>query len=1053
MVDTGGGDGPTRRQLLAGAGGVGLLAATGWAATGWLADDRERQRFDGADGADGAAFLRAASTESFRETAVEASYVGETAQLGVVDGRGGRAGVLSTGDAARAVGDAGSLASVFFADGASVAGGAPGGSDAEDVVTVSVTVQVPEDAETLRFAYAFATEEEPGDGAHADFFAATLTGPDGEVSLASLPDGDPVTVEAVGEHGPDSGSPPVDPTRVAYDFVTRRFSATGEVSALGGEEATLSLRVGDVGDDAFDSAAFVDDLRFERAGSEEPTLAALERPPTAVAVDEPVTFAAVVDPGWLDPEAVSASASASLVRRGEAQGPVEAEMSRTVRDDGTVRVVAEFPAAEAAEPPSAGLGYEATLTVEAGSRRLADETATAFAFHDVDRVVVVPARPRDVTPEPDAGQLRAYLRAQGEYVNRFFASGLGSMGAKGFAFEVVAPSDDGHLAVPGAFADYTDGGPGAFPGDSVAFVADALDAATDEAGVSYAGYDTALVTNAAFAERDYHELSRSFWQGSPTPALRLPVLDVELELDEAAGMTPFDTAGGEIDGAYAPVGVDTWLHELAHGMGEGRRVGLPDLYDIEAPFQNFGNVADWGLMGGRGGKVVTAFCRSLGADPFADDDGWLDAETVFHGSGHQVVSPTPLTDAELGDSATFVVSAFANRVVNRDGTGTSVDLTPKLGLYVLERRVAGDADFESPAGYRPTLSPADGDGVALYRFGVLQVEGGLRSLAGIRSAVGGDGPPSFVDVQDAELFSVNYVPPRPSEEARVTLGQGGATYYDPTGATAFEAAADDPGVALRRRTGGSDSAYATVARLESRAADDGPSTSGEHDALPGVDVLAETADGRRVGIDPATGETVNEVEGARVFGTWRERGVRLPRDVDAEVSMSADRLREALRERGVEPPDEIAIEQTVLVDDDLTVEDRDGVAVLDGRVEYTRETTVDAAGDAPAIRSVGVELSPSYLESGSEYVRATVSLPPDLDASDLTTDSFVLAGVPAIPDDDPPMESGDGETYVWIDFPGDQVAESLGSGTHRPQLVGVVDGTAVRGRGEIEIGG
>lgn len=811
-----------------------------------------------------------------------------------------------------------------------------------------------------------------------------------------------------------------------------------------------------------------DEIETEPPATPEPKLISHDLPPTAVEVDKTAPFGVTVDPGSATPDDVSVDAVVDISRRGTKIGSINPDVTSTVTD-GNVRVTGDIPSAKTQTDQPAGVGFSLLVKVSVEEKELGLITAETYAFRDVDRVFGVAAKPSNTTPVRTGTNLSNRLRAKAEYVNRYYTSELGSMGAKGFDFEFLnardndALDDDGWLPLEDGFNAYDDGGGNSNPNNSVDFVSEAFTAA-DDAGVDFSAYDTAIATNGTYANRNRYIFSRSFWQGNPLPEVTVPVLNKTVDLSEPTDLTPFSVPTGEIDGIYAPIDVDTWLHEFGHGLGPGLRVGFPDLYEIDAPFQNFGNIADWGLMGGRQGKVINSFCRTLGSDAINPSNTWLNPSPNAHVIENLKVDLPALTDLELGDDAKYIVSAFAFISLEWDGLNTRLEVDPQLGLFLLEGRRGGTSRLVSPAGFQPLLSPDPfaEDGVALYRFGLLSIDGSINDLKSILEDILNRETPQLLENLDAELVDIDYVPPNVNDENRVTFASQGDTYYDNGAATTFELTDDlnnsPASVELQRDTGALGDAYSIIVNLLSSLQDFVQKhTSGPGIDLPPPDVVAETPDGRRVGVDPETGEVVNEVEGARVFGTTSSRGIRLPSEVDANVTVSDTRLKHTLEEAGVDPPDEIKYERTTFVDHDLTIEEREGVAFLDGRIALTEDASTGT--DAPVIRSVALDLDPDRLNTDSEgeFVTSYIGFEKDVNVSKLQLGSIVLAGVPAVSDDqygfvrNPPVEERDGRKYVMVKFRQNAVIKALGTGDHLPPIFGAIGDSLFHGTGRITV--
>lgn len=974
-------------------------------------------------------------------------------------------GVISTGVAEKAPGSPDTFVSTSFGTSGSGDLPNPESGSVADASYLTLTFEVPSDAEQFSFSYRFATEEIPlfVDSEFQDFFSVGVEYPDGTTeNVATLPDGEPVTVDNAAAYASESSG-------VVYNAATPPVTNSVDVSEYQGEELTIHLGVADVGDTAYDSAVFLDAVGFGGAVGQ-PEISNIQLPPTAVETHEQATFEVVVDSNAADPEDIAVEAPVTVRRRGSYVDETEASLTHTAASDGAVTVEGSLPAAVDQNVSPEGVEFDLQIEVYDGDEQIGDPIpASTFAFREVDTVFGVAAKPNDVSPTSAVANenLLTLLREQSEYVNRHYASGLGSMGGKGFDFRWLnregssALADDGYLELSQGYGSYDDGR--RIADNSVTFVQEALDRAASDGGVDYSDYDTAIVTNGPYQNRSTHILSRSFWRGTPLPRITVPVINETIDLGDPAAMDPFDTAGGTIDGIYAPLNVDTWLHEFGHALGPGLQVGLPDLYDIDVPFQNFGNVRDWGLMGGRDGKVITSFCRSLGSDPF-DSDGWVDDDVEAHVLDDLEMDLPDLTTLELGDDVSYVLSVWGYFSVDLGLKVPDVDVDWQMGIFLLEGRPGGEADFSAPYGYTPPLSPDpfDDDGVALFELGLFDVDADVDGVKEIIDDIANDRAPDLLTVNDAEAVDVDYVPPSANNEDRPTLRSEGDTHHHGGAATTFEMTDDlsdgTASVTLSRDTGVlGDAVSLIVDTLGSLEEYIESQLSGTEDPIPPLDVIAETPDGRRVGFDPETGEVVNDIDGASIGGTASRRRVTVPSSVDVEFTVSASRLKSELSERGIEPPTEIDYERTLLTDENLTVEDRDGLPFLAGRTAIKDEATTSDTDRA--VRTADVEIRPQRLNAASkgQFVTVHLGFAESIDPSAVRPATIAMSGVQAVSDDsyefveNPPIEARDGREYLTVKFPRDEVIDALGTGSATPQVTGALGDELFRGTGAVEV--
>lgn len=977
---------------------------------------------------------------------------------------GGSFGIISTGVAEEAPGSPDTFASTAFFESGNNELTNPGSGSIEDASYITLSFEVPEDADTLSFSYRFATEEIPTyvGTQYQDFFAFQIEYPDGSSeNVATLPGGEPVTVD-------NSVAYTSEPDDLIYNAVTSSIVNSVDISEYQGDELTITTGVADVGDAGLDSAVLLDNVGFDDIELQ-PEIRSLSIPPTAVETDEEPTFEVVVDPNETSQEEIDVSGSATLFRRGSEIETTSATVTQTENDDGMVIYTGSFDSANSQPGTAEGLEYAFDIEVSADGSQIGDiVTGSTFAFEQVDSVFGVAARPEGVTPESAVANenLRALLRDQGEYVNRHYASGLGSMGAQGFAFDWINRSsssileDDGYVELPNGYDEYDDGGASTI---STEFTEDALDRCTDDSDVDYEEYDTAITTNGPYENETQYVFSRSFWYGELIQEFTIPVINRTIDLSEVTGISAFDTDAGTIAGIYAPLNEDTWVHEFGHSMGPDNEVGLPDLYDIDSPFQNFGDVRGWGLMGDRVGKVISSFCRNVGSDPAAADDGWLEVDRTSHIIEDVSLSLPNLIDQEIGDEAKYVLSAWGYVSVDLGLTDIDVETDWQFGIFLLEGRPGGDADFSSPDNYTPALSPDpfDEDGVALYEFGILDLDVNTDELEAIFEDIRNGNSPDIA-LEDAEAIDIDYVPPASYDADIPTLKNEGDTFDHTGAATTFEltnqSGDGSADVELRRDTGQLGDTYSLIVEvLESLENEiDGLGNSG-NDPLPGLDVIAETSDGARSGFDPETGEIVNEIDGADVGGTVSRRRVTVPADTDVEFSVSAERLRTELEERGIEPPEAIEYEREILADDDVSLEERDGYPFIAGRSALKEETDTEATDTA--VISVDIDISPAQInaDSDGEFVTVELGFDTDITATDIQLESILLGGVQAIHDDqygfvrNPPVEERDGVHYVTIKFPREEIINTIGVGSSSPQIIGRAPNGIFRGRGDVTV--
>ena len=218
---------------------------------------------------------------------------GETVEPDQVDGS---FTLLSSGLAEDATEDIDFFASTDVG-GPSIPNYSPDNFDANNIATLSFDFVVPDGAEGVAFDWKFGTEESPSflGSQFQDFFEAVLITPDGSFSnIALFPDDTPVTVDNNDNYANTPGGssqspdPPFpDPPDSVYNAVTTDTqTGIANVAAFQGQTVRLRLRVADATDGVFDSAVFVDNLRFvgdvDIDASLAPAIEALDNYQTAV---------------------------------------------------------------------------------------------------------------------------------------------------------------------------------------------------------------------------------------------------------------------------------------------------------------------------------------------------------------------------------------------------------------------------------------------------------------------------------------------------------------------------------------------------------------------------------------------------------------------------------------------------------------------------------------------------------------------------------------------------------------------------------------------------
>lgn len=799
-------------------------------------------------------------------------------------------------------------------------------------------------------------------------------------------------------------------------------------------------------------------------------------PPTGVRPHEPVQLSVTVTGQNVTPEDVLVSATSTVTAADGIDwiGSHDFDASTEITETGpeALDIDIEFPSIEAVpeEIPGAGVCYESSVTVEVNGEPILSEEWNTYTFEQVDTVATVPAHSKNNQPNETGAQLYSNLRDTAEFVCEWYASSLGSAGGHGFDFQFVTrDAPDGWIELEKARSTYLPGG-----GIAIDFVEDALDAAASEFDVDFSSYTTAFVVGP-------DRLGNPYYRGDALPSgFTIPVGGYEIEvssdvINEAMPISAYETPTGRTDVAYDSAGGGAWRHELGHSLGNGNRIGLPDLYKIDPDMglvTNWGDVKGWGMMGEGSERPFMSYCRMLGGD-FIDRGKWLEQDPSTHFFDDTGISLTPLTEQQLGDDAAFLTSVYGEVAISVSSPSLS-DPNPvefstanfQLQTYILEARKSGTSPIRDPrTNDRVDLSPSDNDGVALYKFGYIRVDGEVEA----ERILDGEIP---VSVDKITPLALDFVPPRARNSDEPTLsndrGSGHDTYEEPDNALEFEqeqsVSTGEPEVLVKRDPEtlvGEGTGY--VERFITELIDflgdleDDLLPAGDGTSLPGVDVLVETPDDRRAGVDPETGEIYEEIDGASVTGTDRRRVVSVPGDLDIDVTISTRRLRESLEAHSIELPEEIPYRREYVVDKDLSIREENGLPMLDGRTRQIVDT--DSVDETErGIVTGTVEVAPERLQtrSNGKFVTAYLEFDEPIDHGSIIVETVALDGIQAVHDDqygfvENPVIERDGETVVMVKFDRQAVIEAFDVGEHEVVVQGLVNDTTVRATGNLEI--
>lgn len=204
---------------------------------------------------------------------------------------------------------------------------------------------------------------------------------------------------------------------------------------------------------------------------------------------------------------------------------------------------------------------------------------------------------------------------------------------------------------------------------------------------------------------------------------------------------------------------------------------------------------------------------------------------------------------------------------------------------------------------------------------------------------------------------------------------------------------------------------------------------------------------------------INEIDGARVSQRGPARVLTIPNDVDVSVVVSGQRLHEALRELGFEPPEIIPYEQRILTDTDDTVSETNGIPVLEGRTEQRTRSITTADGYTVAAASTTATVEPDRINraSNGNFVTVSITLPPALEGSSIAHESTMIDSVRAVTDESygfvrnpERTANGDVET-VQVKFWREDIVEHFGTGTHECTVSVIAGETPLRGAATLEI--
>lgn len=710
------------------------------------------------------------------------------------------------------------------------------------------------------------------------------------------------------------------------------------------------------------------------------------------------------------------------------------------------------------------------IDIAGGSER--EFTFRTYTFEDVQQLDLVPVAAKDVElgdqlgdgyEDPKGHELFTQLRMQAERANQYFASGLGTMGAEGRNFQFptkdadqveethnIVAIEDGWLKLPFTLDNYKnvdedhptlgenlnpqlDTVPPNFdPGEDeyktryapwihaaqLVLLSDAIDPVVNRAG---ADDGTLLV---ATEERFSSITHPAYWTFTP-------------DHDEYSGETYDAMIWDRVYG-------EAWLHEIGHDFG------LPDLYATKSPYGT--GIDEWGQMAH--GDAYTAYSRAAHAD-------WMDfeREAVVPGKPVRLSLDWLTSDSNLDNPEDFtqiddtLIYVMASTIRNTyDSEFGFVGSQPQTKHFIAEARRQGDSsirrtDLKDSRGDLLEHSPAPfDDGVMLYNAG-----------------------PDPLSEHQGDAYLEDIVN---RHRNRPVLKFHRDTYYDKDVLVTFEAGwdFDEPKTDVKITQSTKSGMWVTFTTSPNPEWFQGvvPDTpfgiAPPGPPLPAIDVLVETADGKKAGTDPATGERYENIDGASVTRMGLTRTVHVPAQEGLSVIMSGGRLQRALEEQGYDPDPPVVHDQKTIIDTNPTFEesddDEEDAPFVRGRMVRTMTVPEDTTSEpVPAFADADVTIDPDRINADSDgkFITAYVGLVEGFDPADIVLESTTLNAVPAVSNEqygfapDPLIEERDGQEVAIIKFRRDAVVDALGTGTHDVGVSGLVDQATFLGTITVEI--
>lgn len=315
-------------------------------------------------------------------------------------------------------------------------------------------------------------------------------------------------------------------------------------------------------------------------------------------------------------------------------------------------------------------------------------------------------------------------------------------------------------------------------------------------------------------------------------------------------------------------------------------------------------------------------------------------------------------------------------------------------------------------------------------------------------------------------MDIDFVSPSPGNPDEPTLTSNDDTFNHSRSATEFKLrdniGANDSSASLKlKRNKGKLGAAIRFVNDILGGLDDyigtGPLYAHEEEPLPVLDVYAVNNNGEITGRDPESGELINEIEGAEIGGTPTSPVISAPLETDVEFVVSSKRLENELEHRGITLTEDIVCEQTVIIDRDKPIENRDGLPFLSGRTRIQNEKTIQEG--TTSLYHADVEIQPDVLNttSNGQFVTVEIGLNKEEMVEEVDVASIFMANVQAVHDQsygfvsNPPVTQRGGKYYLKVKFPRAELISALNPGVSTPQVVGSVGDSVFRGSGEIEL--